>query len=234
MDLENIGLSKRESVCYIALLELGTSKVGEIINKTNIPSSKIYEVLNRLIEKGLVSYVIKGKVKYFQASHPQFLLNDIDEKRKKLNEMIPLLIQKSSKTNKQQVEVYEGQKAVFSLLTDLINNSKPKELYMVFSINEENKGENANTFFRNITLRRKERKLDVRILKNISYYKKEKHTKVKIRFTNFNLPQGITIFRDNMIILSWGENPIAIRVTSEIFSNEMKNFFLELWEKSKE
>ncbi|MBU0667013.1 MAG: helix-turn-helix domain-containing protein [Nanoarchaeota archaeon] len=81
--LQELGLNKRESICYSTLLELGSSKTGEICKKTKIPSSKIYEILNNLMQKGFVSYIIKGKIKHYQASNPQILLNIIEEKKKK-------------------------------------------------------------------------------------------------------------------------------------------------------
>lgn len=231
--LQELGLNRRESICYTALLELGSSKVGEIIKKTEIPSSKIYEILEKLIKKGLVSYIIKGKIKHYQASDPKTLLNYIDEKKKKVQEIILQLLSKQKLSKRQNVEIFEGQKAIFSLFTDLIHDAKPKELYLIFSINEENKNEQANLFFRNLTIRRKEKKLDVKLLKNIKYYKKEKHTKLKLKYTKFNLPQGITIFRNNVIILSWVESPIAINIESEIFADQLREFFLELWKIAK-
>ena len=84
-----------------------------------------------------------------------------------------------------------------------------------------------------MTLKRKDKGLDTRLLKNIKYYKKEKHTKLKLKYTKFNLPQGITIFRTYVIILSWIDFPIAIKIESEIFSSQLKDFFLELWNVAK-
>jgi sugar-specific transcriptional regulator TrmB len=227
--LQEIGLNRREILCYISLLELGPSKVGEILKRTGIPSSKIYEILDRLIKKGLVSYIIRDKIKYFQPSNPNFLLDYINEKRKKVESIIPQLLSKQKSFKKQIAEIYEGKKAVFSLFLDLIRDAKPKELYLSFSINEENKDESANLFFRNLTLRRKEKKLDVRLLKNIKYHKKEKHTKLALRYTDFNLPQGITIFKSSVVILSWDKIPLAVKIESEIISKQFRGFFLELW-----
>jgi hypothetical protein len=48
------------------------------------------------------------------------------------------------------------------------------------------------------------------------------------------LPQGITIFRDYVIILSWVDSPIAIKIESEMFANQQKEFFLDLWKQAKE
>jgi len=231
--LQELGLNRRESICYTALLELGSSKVSAIIKKTGIPSSKIYEILDKLINKGLVSYIKIDKVKRYQASDPKVLLSYIDEKKKKIEEILPQLLLKQKLSRKQSVEMYEGQKAVFSLFTDLIKDAKAKELYLVFSINEENKNDATNLFFKNLAIRRKDKKLDVRLLKNIKYYKKEKHTKLKLRYTRFNLPQGITIFRKIVVILSWVETPIAIKIESETISSQMKDFFLDLWNNCK-
>jgi sugar-specific transcriptional regulator TrmB len=232
--LQEIGLNRRESLCYISLLELGSSKVGNIIKKTGIPSSKIYEILNKLIKRGLVTYVTRSNVKHYQASDPKTLINYIEEKKKRIEQVLPELLLKQKLSTKQSVELYEGQKAIFTLFTNLIADAKPKEPYLVFSINEENKIDQTNLFFKNLAVRRKEKKLDVRLLKNVKYYAKEKHTKLKLRFTNFNLPQGMTIFRNNVILLSWAESPIAIKIESEVFSHQLRDFFLDLWKQAKQ
>jgi len=231
--LQELGLSRRESLCYIALLELGSSKVGAIIRLTKIPSSKIYEVLDKLINRGLVSYVKIGKIKHYQASDPKTLINFIDEKKRNIEDILPQLLLKQKLSKKQSVEMFEGQKALFSLFTDLIKDAKSKEQYLIFSINEENKNDTVNLFFKNLAVRRKEKGLDVLLLKNINYYKKENHTKLKLKYTEFNLPQGITIFRNTVIILSWVETPVAIKIESETISNQLKEFFLEQWKIAK-
>jgi len=153
--LQELGLGRRESLCYISLLELGSSKVGHILRKTGIPSSKIYEILDKLIKRGLVTYVIKNNIKHYQANDPKTLLHYIEEKKKKIEQVLPELLLKQRYSTKQHVELFEGQKAIFTLFTNLIFDAKPKELYLVFSINEENKTEQANLFFKNLALRRR-------------------------------------------------------------------------------
>jgi HTH-type transcriptional regulator, sugar sensing transcriptional regulator len=231
--LQELGLNKRESICYTALLELGSSKIGAIVKKTGIPSSKIYEILDKLINRGLVSYVKIGKIKHYQSSDPKTLINYIDEKKKKIEEILPQLLLKQKLSTKQSVEMFKGQKALFSLFTNLIKEAKANEQYLIFSINEENKNDAANLFFKNLAVRRKEKKLDVKLLKNMKHYKKERHTKLKLKYTEFNLPQGITIFRNMVVILSWVESPIAIKIESETISNQLREFFLDQWKIAK-
>lgn len=233
--LEELGFSKREIKAYIALLRLGSTTVGEIIKKTSIPSSKIYEVLNRLQNKGLVSYVIIRNIKHYQASDPAAIINSLDDKRKKVAELLPSLeAQKEFIGKRQSVEIYEGQKAIFSLFNSLIADAKPWEKYMVFSVQEE-KTKEAHLFFKNLSTRRKPKKLDVLILRGASNRpaNEGKHTKVKIRYTSFDFPEGMTIFQDNVILLNW-TNRSAIRIQSKSFSKQFSNFFMQLWAKAKE
>src|SRR3989344_6274974 len=84
--LQEIGLTNSETTVYSTLLKLGSIKVGDLMKKLTLHRSRVYEAINRLIEKGLVSYVIKNNVKFFQASDPERLLSYIEEQKEKLNE----------------------------------------------------------------------------------------------------------------------------------------------------
>ena len=69
--LEEIGLSRGESKIYLALIDLGSSTTGPIAKKSKISHSKVYKILDKLSVKGLVSYVLIRKTKYFKASNPE-------------------------------------------------------------------------------------------------------------------------------------------------------------------
>ena len=56
--LENIGFTKGEIRVYLAMLDLGNTTTGPIILKSKVARSKVYEILERLKEKGLISEVI--------------------------------------------------------------------------------------------------------------------------------------------------------------------------------
>ena len=55
--LEELGLTNAEAKIYIALLELGSSQAGKITEKTGIHRRTVYDAIERLIEKGLISYI---------------------------------------------------------------------------------------------------------------------------------------------------------------------------------
>ncbi|MEK6887971.1 MAG: helix-turn-helix domain-containing protein, partial [Candidatus Aenigmatarchaeota archaeon] len=60
--LEGIGLTNAEIKVYLALLELGATKTGLLIEKSGLQSSVVYSALARLMEKGLVSSIKEGKM----------------------------------------------------------------------------------------------------------------------------------------------------------------------------
>ena len=84
--LREAGLSKGESKVYLALVEIGESTVGPIARKADVSLSKIYEILDNLIRKGLVSSVTKNNVKYFLPADPERIIDYLKNKKDKINE----------------------------------------------------------------------------------------------------------------------------------------------------
>ena len=82
--LEEIGLTKGEIKVYLTLLKLGETTTGKIIEKAQISGGKIYVILDKLIKKGLASYIIKEKTKHFSAANPNKILEYINKKEKSL------------------------------------------------------------------------------------------------------------------------------------------------------
>lgn len=238
---EDIGLTKREIKVYLAMLELGSTTIGAILEKTQIPSSKIYEILDRLKEKGLVSHVKIENKRHYQASDPKSIMNFLDEKRAKISEVLPQLIEKQKLAKKKQsVEIYEGYKAIFNLLRNIIQDAKPREIYLAFTHGGEHRDRTINIFYKNFIQRRKEKKLDIKLLANISIkalfkelYTPEEFQETHLKFTNFNFPHGLTIFRDSLIYVTWKDNPTAIKIESAQMAEEFRKFFLDLWKIAK-
>ena len=80
--LEEMGLSKNEIKIYLILLKLGLTTTGAIIKQTGIHNSKVYDGLERLANKGLVTHVIVANTKHFRAVNPERLLDFLEDKKK--------------------------------------------------------------------------------------------------------------------------------------------------------
>ena len=69
--LNEIGLTEAEEKIYLALTELGSAKAGAIISSTGLQNSVVHLTLGKLVKKGLISFVRKGKVRHYQAADPK-------------------------------------------------------------------------------------------------------------------------------------------------------------------
>ncbi|MEM4152831.1 MAG: helix-turn-helix domain-containing protein [Candidatus Pacearchaeota archaeon] len=85
--LEKAGLTKGEAKVYLTLLKIGETTTGNIIKESGLSGSKVYEIINRLIKKGLVSFIVKERTKWFKAATPRKLLEYLDMKTKELNKI---------------------------------------------------------------------------------------------------------------------------------------------------
>ena len=82
--LQKIGLTEGEIKVYNALAYLGKAATGKIINKSGISSSKSYIILEKLIKKGLVSFIVENNVKKFQIANPNNIIEYISKQQQEL------------------------------------------------------------------------------------------------------------------------------------------------------
>lgn len=119
--LKSFGLSENEVKVYLATLSLGTETADNISKKSRLLRTTTYEILKSLANKGLCSHVIKDKKRYFEVADPETLIRILEEKKSKLNEILPELIKlKETTVEKPIVEVYEGKEGLRTILDNLI------------------------------------------------------------------------------------------------------------------
>jgi sugar-specific transcriptional regulator TrmB len=80
-EYKELGLTENEGKVYQALVESGKLGAGEASGRSGVSYSKIYNVLDSLIFKGLVK-VIPEKSKKFVPTEPENLIRLIEEKEK--------------------------------------------------------------------------------------------------------------------------------------------------------
>ncbi len=126
--LREFGLSEKEIGVYLALLPLGTVSLQRVVKKLEYPRTTVYNTINQLIEKGLVSKIeIKG-VSNFTAADPEKLSKKLQEKKDLIDAILPDLKElKANIKDISSVEIYEGFKGVYTLLTDVF--AKKQQTY---------------------------------------------------------------------------------------------------------
>lgn len=128
MILKEVGMTDNEIRVYLAMLEEDENLASAIAEKTKINRSLMYAILNNLIEKGMVSYVIKENRKYFRATDPEKILNVMKEKEdliKQQEEAIKKIIPdlrklRLPKKEGLRVEIYKGKEGLKTLLEDML------------------------------------------------------------------------------------------------------------------
>ncbi|HRZ85441.1 MAG TPA: helix-turn-helix domain-containing protein [Candidatus Paceibacterota bacterium] len=240
--LNEAGLTNWESRAFISLIELGETTTGPLVEKSKIPQSKIYSILESLINKGLVSYVLKGKIKYFQASNPEKIYLMYKERENKIKKEVERLASfKKGEKEKTIVNVFEGMKAIRLINSELIQKAKKGEEFYGYS---EGIGysKEINEFYHTFgELRRIAGIKDLLLITQDSKKEFEKsvskedlnYVKKKTRYCSVKFPQDTAIFRENVIIYSWEEIPKAIIIKSKPISESYKAFFLSLWKTAK-
>ncbi len=89
--LKEYGLSDNEIKVYLALIKLGESAVQKIAKNSGLPRTTCYHLLESLEQKGLVGFVMKDSRKYFSPAQPSKLVENLEEKKKIIEEIIPEL-----------------------------------------------------------------------------------------------------------------------------------------------
>jgi sugar-specific transcriptional regulator TrmB len=87
--LITLGLTEREAKVYITLLSKKGFTTLELQNSVDIPRTKIYEVLQRMLARGICTERGVGKIKYYEAVEPKVAFARILEEHKEncMNEM---------------------------------------------------------------------------------------------------------------------------------------------------
>lgn len=236
--LEDIGLSQGEIKVYLTLLETGRTKIGKVIEKSDMASSAVHNAINSLIDKGLVSYIKKGKIKFYNSTNPKHLMDFLDNKKRNLQNILPELMKKQKQEKEiNEAEIYTGLKGIMNMLLELIEDGEKGDEYMFFSADVEPMNKEIQDFFRKFDPKRKEKGLKTMGLAPLrlkEYFEdRTKKYSMQMKYTTQPLPPNMSIFRDKIALFNWGEKSIGYLIHSQQLSDKYNGFFKLLWKKYK-
>lgn len=114
--LGSIGFDEKESLVYLALLELGQGTAGEIAEKANLKRPIVYHVVDRLKEKGYAQDVMEKGVKKFTVADPSKIFQNVRTAVDNFKFMLPLMQALQDKGHdKPRIEFFDGKEAVLSV-----------------------------------------------------------------------------------------------------------------------
>jgi len=240
--LGELGLSKNEAKIYLFLLKKGSTTTGAIIKETNIANSRVYESLNTLISKGLVSYTIEKDGKHFQAAEPKKLAEIEEERKNKIAKLVPELTQlQKLATADTKSAIYEGFEGFKTAFKKIIDDCPENETIYILGFSEPPYADSSlKVFLSNMNLKSAEKKQKLKVLLEGAEKagqgkdrKREKYTETRYMPKGYISPAAIDIFQDYLYMFVWEEKPFVFMVKNTRIAESFKHYFEFLWKMAK-
>ncbi len=233
--LQSLNLSQNEAKVYSALLEIGQTSAGEIIKKTGLHRSVVYETLDKLIVKKLVFKLEKQNIAFFQPTDPSRLLQNIKTQEEVALDLIPKL-KGLIDTKLPEITVYEGVEAYQKFWLESVKRLPEGSIdYIAGSIGSkwwEYMGVEAKRYHeikkkRKITWKMivfSKDRLDLELLKSDPKLNEYRLVEKKVALDgNFNI-----LGRESVLLHSATE-PMLIEIKNPTLVKVFKNIFDILW-----
>lgn len=238
--VQELGLTRNESKVYLKLLRIGSATAGDITQKSGIHRRNVYDCIERLIEKGLVSFAIINNRRFFRAESPERFLALIDERKSKLEEqreimmglipgMKPLL-----HTAKQDVRFYRGREGLKAVYNDILVTGKS---YIGYGPGEQLEKILKGYLFHYINKRLK-RKIKARLIYEESSRRKwfVSNRLLQVRYlpNEYSSHAALRIYGNNVAIMLFSEDgPLAIVIENKNIADGYRKYFEVMWNASK-
>lgn len=243
--LKNIGLTESEIRVYLALLKLGETTTGPIVNEAKVTRSKIYDILERLKNKGLVSHITKESTKYFSSADPYNIIKlldsrerEIEKQKKSINEILPQLEKQFEKATENKIaEIFIGIKGMQNAFNMLIKEFSQDEQYYAFGAGKGENIEEIKLFFDRLHKEKVKKRVRSKIIFNTSsrgLFKSQEKSKLnEIRYLIESTPTAINLYKNYTIMAILTKEPITFFIHNKEVSNSFKEYFNVMWEIAK-
>lgn len=239
-NLKELGLSEGQVNVYSAVLNIGISTLNKIQEKTGIERRNIYDILNKLIEKGLITYTIEKSKRTYQCTHPNKLLEEIKRKElalKNLENQIPD-ITKLFNISKPEIraEVFRGNESMKALLNEALEY---KESYWIGG-NSGVESTPLKNWYKHWMKKRVEKKHVLNDLldygsfleglkpKDIKKHKKEYYKRCELP-KDLRSPLVIVIFGNKVAQILWSDQSFAFVLDSKEIKESFMKYFNHFW-----
>jgi len=118
------GLGEAEAKVYLALLREGPCGAGAVIRASGMHRQLVYNALEALIDKGLVSCSLRNDVKFYEAAPPEKVSRKAAQRAKEILELLPKLGSIKPEPHAYRVKVYEGVEGFKRVMDDVLQEGK--------------------------------------------------------------------------------------------------------------
>ncbi len=236
-DLKELGLTQRQAQVYLALLDEGQCGAGQLLKRTGLYRVILYDTLDSLVSKGLVSFFELNRRKQFIAEDPAKLLEDLKLKESLAADLISRLsLPREKESHERVVRLYEGFRGIKSAQENYFEEMSRKQgnEYLMIGASFE-LHEKLDNFFNAFHDRRSKMGVSARLLFNPDNKKfgelKKRYKMTKVRYLpgNFMTPSWVSMYGDVILLGVMDENPLAIFIKNKRIADSYRNYFEIMW-----
>jgi predicted transcriptional regulator len=235
-----LGLSPNEAKIYETMLEEGECTVAEIALRGNIHRRNVYDAIQRLIQKGLVFQIFGRGENLYKPVDPHKLIELVDEKRARLDGIMPRLDMLYKKTpNKEAAYIYKGIEGFKNYLRDVLSTQedayfigakgcwfdpKLKDFLQQFLVDAKKRGITYRHLF------------DYEVKNQIPYVPAAVGKPYKFLPKKYSTPSMVDIFGDHVVsftgagLASISEDISIFVIISKPMAESYKTWFQFMWD----
>jgi HTH-type transcriptional regulator, sugar sensing transcriptional regulator len=241
-DLIKLGFNRNEAIVYFSLIKFQIADANMIIKDTKFHKNIIYDNLEKLIDKGLVTFRIEDGKKIFSLSSPDALTEYLNEQEKELlkkKELAKEIVEKIKNLakhipEKQEATVYRGIKAVKTFYNEALKGGP----YYVIGSPQSSIDIMGEGYWKEHDNERVKIKLFAYMIFNSSIRKhgellKNKYTKIKYFEKDFEPNTETHIQDDYITIIVWSKDPLMFKIKNKSIADSYKKYFDKLWKQTK-
>lgn len=242
--LLDTGFSEKEIAVYVALLSLGKGIVTKISRTASVSRTTTYDVLDSLVERGLVRVSGKEPKQEYVAEEPEKLerlvQEEIENKKvilNKIKDIVPELRSVHKEGERPKIKFYEGLDGLIEVYDDTLTAKEPIVAYASYEDMEPlipkyfesyyKRRVKNNIFARGIVpetpMAIEHKRKDEEEMRELTLIPKDK----------FNFTPDIEIYDNKVMIASWREK-LGIIIESHEIADAMKKIFELAWIGAKE
>ncbi len=246
--LKKAGLSEKEIKIYLAGLKQGPILANFLAQKTGISRQNTYDILNKLIKKGLVSTSGEKYSTRFIVEEPDNIQQLLDKKKREIEKIKKDLelampeIESFYKTEMfvPKIKFYEGEESMRNLFLSSLNCRGKEILAIVPTVETFNVlGVEFTKHYVNERVKKNIKTKTIRLKSYEDYKEKFFHEHEKqlreMRYApdNISFASTLFIFDNKVIFISSKKENFGLAIESEEYKDVMVNLFNVLWKISK-
>jgi len=243
--LTGFGLHSEEIALYIALLELGSQPASVLAKQADLKRGHTYNILTRLMERGVVQSHEKNGVKYFTGCAPASLLSmlerreeDLERTKAMLLDSLPLLQKLSYPlVLPPKVRLFQGVESMKEIYNDSLQHAEG----VIHAF-----GDFAHFFPRERNIDLNEwiwRYCERRAAKGIWYegivnksadsdiaFKKRREHKRRLKMLKgLDLPVEVNIYGNRVAIMSSSHDLVGLIIEDQPIADTLRNLHKAFW-----